>query len=90
LLAGLAAQSLIVGGVTAGILTFSTAAFVLVMLLFSAAVGVALSQESTVARFRTSGPAIKRWGGRILVIVGVWLIALGLLAGSVNQILFSS
>ena len=71
-----------------GVLTFTTAALVFVVLLFSTATGVALSTESQVRQFRTSGPAVKRWSGRILVVIGIWLIVIGWLAESARTLLF--
>jgi len=89
LLAGLAAQTLIVGSVLGGVITFSTAALVMVILLFTTAMAVAVAGDSTLRRFRTSGPTVKRWGGRVLLVVGTWFIAVGLLAGPAGRALFS-
>jgi cytochrome c biogenesis protein CcdA len=87
-LAGLAAQALVTGGVATGVLTFATAAGVLVLLLFATATGVALSTDSQVKRFRTTGPVVKRWSGRVLIVIGTWLITIGWFAGTARQALF--
>ena len=57
------------------------AAAVLVVLVFALATALALAQEKTVASMREGAPATKRWGGRILVAVGLWFIALSAFAG---------
>lgn len=89
MLAGLAAQTLIVGSVAGGIVTFSTAALVMVTLLFATAIAAAVADNSTLRRFKTSGPSVKRWGGRVLLGVGTWFIAIGLFAGPAGRVLFS-
>jgi protein-S-isoprenylcysteine O-methyltransferase Ste14 len=76
------------GGVATGVLTFATAAFVLVLLLFVTAGGVALSTDSQAKQFRTTGPAIKRWSGRVLIVIGTWLIIIGWFARTAQQVLF--
>ncbi|MGH2796630.1 MAG: hypothetical protein ACRDM0_02910 [Thermoleophilaceae bacterium] len=48
--------------------------------MFTLALTLAAAQERTAEAMRARAPAIKRWGGRILVLVGVWLIALGVFA----------
>ena len=48
--------------------------------MFALAISLAAAQERTVAATRESAPAVKRWGGRILVLVGLWLIALAAFA----------
>jgi len=50
---------------------------VVVLLLFGAAVGVALLQDRLVARVQASAPTVKRWGGRVLIVLGLWFVALG-------------
>jgi cytochrome c biogenesis protein CcdA len=51
-----------------------------VLLAFGAALSVALAKERETERIGTNAPAIKKWGGYILLIVGVWLVALGVFA----------
>lgn len=57
-----------------------TAAIVLVGLVFVAAFGVAGAQEHTLERIRAQAPRVKQWGGWILLVVGVWFLALALFA----------
>jgi hypothetical protein len=52
-----------------------------VVLLFALALLTATAQERTVQALRAGAPAVKRWGGRILLAVGAWLIALAVFAG---------
>jgi TRAP-type C4-dicarboxylate transport system permease large subunit len=55
-------------------------AVAIVLLAFAAAFAVALAKERVTERIRAGAPAIKRWGGYVLVLVGVWFIALGVFA----------
>ena len=87
-MAGLAAQSLITGNVWTSVFTFSVAAATIVILMFTASIGAAAAQASTLNRFRTSGPAVKRWGGRILILVGAWFLVLALFADTVKKAFF--
>lgn len=68
------------GGFAAALLAFLVAAVVIVVLLFAAAASVASAQERTVQRLEASAPAIKRWGGAVLIVVGVWFILLAVFA----------
>ena len=52
------------------------AAIALVLLMFVLALALAAAQERTVRAMREGAPAAKRWGGRILVTVGTWFLAL--------------
>ena len=49
--------------------------------MFALALAIALAQERTVKSIQARTPAVKRWGGRILVLVGAWFVALGVFAG---------
>ena len=49
--------------------------------MFALAVLVATAQQATVEAVQAGAPAVKRWGGRILLVVGAWLIALAVFAG---------
>lgn len=57
------------------------AALALVALVFVLSLALATTQERTVEAMREGAPAVKRWGGRILMAVGVWFIALAVFAG---------
>lgn len=61
-------------------MAFATAALTLVVLTFSLALLVDRAREATIERLRASAPRIKRWGGVILVLVGAWILLLGLFA----------
>ncbi|MCL1593400.1 MAG: hypothetical protein M3132_03495 [Actinomycetia bacterium] len=60
----------------------------IVILLFIAALGAAFAQASTLNRFKTAGPTVKRWGGRILIAVGLWFLFLAIFAGTAKDIFF--
>ncbi len=68
------------GGFAAAFAAFLVAALVLVALLFTLALVLAAAQERTVEAMKAGAPAVKRWGGRILLGVGGWLIALAVFA----------
>ncbi len=48
--------------------------------MFTLALALATAMERAAEAMRAGAPAIKRWGARILVLVGAWLIALGVFA----------
>jgi hypothetical protein len=79
-MAGLAGYALTVGGFTAAFTAFTVAAVVLVGLIFTSAFAVAGAQESVFERLKVQAPTVKRWGGRVLVVLGLWFIALALFA----------
>lgn len=56
------------------------AAVVILALMFTAAITVSRAQESTVARIQASAPAVKRWGGAVLILVGGWFVSLAVFA----------
>lgn len=62
------------------VVAFAVTAVVLVLLLFAAALGVAVGQERLVEQLRSSAPSIKHWGGYVLMLVGAWFLALGVFA----------
>jgi len=70
------------------VFTFTVAATMIVILLFVTSLGAAFAQASTLNRFKTAGPAVKRWGGRILVVVGSWFIFLALFTDVAKQLFF--
>jgi hypothetical protein len=49
----------------------------IVILMFGLALVVGAAQQRTVDALKAGAPTVKRWGGRILMTVGVWFIALG-------------
>lgn len=62
------------------------AAVVIIALMFTAAFTVSRAQESTVERIQASAPAVKRWGGVVLIAVGVWFVTLAVFADFFAQI----
>ena len=68
------------GGFLSALLAFLVAASALVVLMFALALALAAAQERMTETLRAGAPAVKRWGGRILVLVGVWFLILGVFA----------
>ncbi len=58
-------------------MAFGIAALMIVILMFVLALVVGAAQQRTVDALKAGAPTVKRWGGRVLVIVGVWFITLG-------------
>lgn len=58
----------------------------MVALSFGAAFTVGWAQEGVAERLKTGAPAIKRWGGVVLVAVGVWFVLLGIFAETFARI----
>jgi TRAP-type C4-dicarboxylate transport system permease large subunit len=85
-MAGLAGHALTTGGFAAAVTAFVATGVVLVVLLFAAALGVAIAQEELTARLETSAATIKRWGGHVLIAVGVWLLLLAAFADSFARV----
>jgi uncharacterized protein YgbK (DUF1537 family) len=59
---------------------FAVAGLAIVLLASASALTVALAQERVGGRLEAAAPAMKRWGGWILVVVGTWFVALGVFA----------
>ncbi len=68
------------GGFLSAFLAFLVAAAALVVLMFTLALVLAAAQERTAEALRAGAPAVKRWGGCILVLVGIWFVILGVFA----------
>lgn len=75
-MAGLAGHALTSGGFTAALTAFVVTGVVLVVLLFAAALGTAIAQQRVTARLEAGAATVKRWGGHVLIAVGVWLLLL--------------
>lgn len=50
------------------------------MLTFGVAWLVATAQNTMLDRLQSAAPKIKGWGGALLLIVGTWLLVLGIFA----------
>jgi hypothetical protein len=68
------------GGFLSAFLAFLVAAAALVVLMLALALVLAAAQERTAEALRAGAPAVKRWGGGILVLVGIWFVILGVFA----------
>jgi protein-S-isoprenylcysteine O-methyltransferase Ste14 len=78
LLAGLAAQSLTLGSGPA-VLAIAGSAVVFLLLLLSASVAVPLLTAEMRGPLRMVGPAVRRWGGYVMMVVGLWFLVLAFL-----------
>lgn len=67
-------------------IAFGVAAVVIVALMFTAAFTVSRAQDATVERIQASAPKVKKWGGAVLVLVGVWFISLAVFADFFAQV----
>jgi predicted histidine transporter YuiF (NhaC family) len=58
----------------------------MVLLMFGLSLVIATAQEQLVSTLRASVTQVKRWGGVILILIGLWLIALGIWADTFARI----
>lgn len=79
-MAGLATHAVSTGGATSAFTAFVLAGLVLVVMFLMLSLVVGHAQERTMTRIQASSPQIKRWGGWILVTVGVWFVILAIWA----------
>ena len=61
---------------------FAVAAVTIVILMFGLAIVIGTAQVRTVSKMRTSPQQVKRLGGTILILVGIWLVILSVWARS--------
>ena len=54
--------------------------------MFAAAFTVARAEDSTLERIKIQAPTVKRWGGRLLIAVGVWFLILAIFADYFERI----
>lgn len=75
-----------IGGAGAAFVAFMAAAVVMVLLMFGLSLAIATAQEQIVGVLRANVTQVKRWGGLILILIGLWLVALGIWANAFAQI----
>ncbi len=78
---GLAGLAFTTGGFGAAIFAFLMASLVIVILMFVLALMIKQTQEGLVERLKLNAPNVKRWGGFILIGVGIWFIILTVFVG---------
>lgn len=57
----------------------------IVLLIFGLAIAIGTAQNELVAKLRAEAQQVKRWGGVILIIVGLWTVAIGIWAEFFSQ-----
>jgi cytochrome c biogenesis protein CcdA len=65
---------------------FLIAAFAVAMVMVVLVVAVGLAQDKLVRSMKGSTRSVKRWGGAILILVGVWLTVLAVWASQLARI----
>lgn len=55
------------------------------MLMFTFALVTAAARERTVQAFVSGAPTVKRWGARVMLIVGAWFIIVAIFAHFFDQ-----
>ncbi len=75
-----------VGGFAGSLIAFVVAAITIVVLIFGISYAIGAAQEGVVGRLRAGAPAVKRWGGYILVAVGAWFIILSVFADFFSRV----
>lgn len=69
-----------IGGAGAAAAAITTAGVAVVALMFVLAIALASARERLVESMQDGAPTVKRWGGRVLIVVGAWFVALGIFA----------
>lgn len=67
-------------------MAFANAALVILLLMFLLVFAIATAQEKVIATIHAHLGEVKRWGGWILTVVGIWFIILAVFAGFFAQI----
>ncbi len=74
------------GGTAGALLAFVVAAGTFVLLIFALSYTMGTAQEGVAERLRAGAPTVKRWGGYILLTVGIWFVVLGAFATFFSEI----
>lgn len=67
-------------------MAFATAGLVIVLLLFGLAAATALAQKQVITTLQTSVGNVKRWGGWVLIGIGLWTLSLAIWAEQFSHI----
>jgi hypothetical protein len=67
-------------------MAFAVAGVVIILLMLGLAGAIGTAQERLVATLRAGTTQIKRWGGVILILVGIWFIILAIWAETFARI----
>lgn len=85
-MAGLALHTLTVADEMAALSAFATAAFTIALVMLFLVTAIGLAQAHTISRMKRSTHLVKRWGGAVLILVGIWLMVLAVWAETFAQI----
>jgi uncharacterized membrane protein YecN with MAPEG domain len=64
----------------ASLAAFVVASGTILLLIAAAAVLTASGQKQYLTRLRSAGPSVKTWSAYILLVVGIWFVALAVFA----------
>jgi cytochrome c biogenesis protein CcdA len=67
-------------------MAFATAGLVIVLLLFGLAAAIALVQKQVITTLQNSVGNVKRWGGWVLIGIGLWTLSLAIWAEQFSHI----
>lgn len=70
------------GGSTTALTALVADGAVLVVLLFAAALGIATARLHLTTWLEAGTATVKRWGGHVLIAVGLWLLLVAAFAGA--------
>jgi cytochrome c biogenesis protein CcdA len=79
-------HALTVADETAAFYAFVTAAITIALVMAILVVAIGSAQAYVVRTMKGSTRSVKRWGGAVLMIVGIWLIVLAVWAKTFAQI----
>lgn len=86
ILTGLVGCALTGGGLIASLAAFGVAGLMIVLLMFGLALAIGLAQEGFVTKLRAQAPWVKRWGGVVLIVLGIWTLVIGIWADFFAQL----
>jgi len=56
------------------------------LLMFSLSLAISFAQERLIENLKTETVIIKKWGGRVLILVGIWLMTLAIWANTFARV----
>lgn len=80
-------QALTSGGWTAAVVAFGVAALTLSLAVVAAAVVAGRAGREGSDAARAAAPAVKRWGGGVLAVVGTWFLVSAVWSQALDSVL---